>query len=81
MRCHVCQSVKHFATKCPHRGSSKDANVISEKATNSASPANTEEANLSINITLLSEKSDVAQYHMMVECIGYGVLDTTTCWP
>jgi len=36
----------------------------------------TEEAQMSINITLLSGKGDVAQCYLMAECVGYGVLDT-----
>jgi hypothetical protein len=31
---------------------------------------------MSINITLCTGKGDVAQWYLMAECIGYGVLDT-----
>lgn len=39
LNCHICQSIKHFAARCPHGKS-------------------TEEAQMAINITLLSGKGD-----------------------
>ena len=36
----------------------------------------TEDAQMAINITLLSGKGDVAQCYLMAESVGYGVLDT-----
>lgn len=56
MRCHICESTRHFSSRCPHR--------------------RTEEANITVNITLLAGKGEEEQCCLMTECIGYGVLDS-----
>ena len=56
MRCHICESTKHFSSCCPHRRS--------------------EEAHVTVNITLLAGMGENEQCCLMAECAGYGVLDS-----
>jgi len=64
LQCFNCQSIKHLASKCPHR-KYEDVNAVTH-----------EEANMSVNITLFAGKGDIAQCYLMAESVGYGVLDT-----
>ena len=68
MKCHICESIKHFAAKCPHK-KSEDVNSSTHETMQ-------EEANMSINITLFAGKGDLAQCFMMAESAGHAVLDT-----
>ena len=66
MLCFVCQSTKHLVAKCPYKKTTDDTQRTSTS----------EEAHMSINITLLSGKGELEQCYLMAECVGYGVLDT-----
>ena len=56
MRCHNCESTKHFVDTCPHR--------------------TTEEANMTVHITLVAGKGEAEQCYLMAESVGYGILDS-----
>ena len=60
MKYHICESTSHFSSLCPNR----------------QSRSRVEEANMSINITLISGRGDEEQCLLLAESIGYGVLDS-----
>ena len=64
-KCFHCQSPNHFAYACPQR--------MDEKVLDGT---RSEEANMTINITLYSGQGDREQCLLMAESIGFGILDS-----
>ena len=74
MRCHECESTKHFANKCPHRNSAFRNQQMHNSRTNNSDDKN--EMKNDVHITLFAGIPDNRQYCLIGESFGKGILDS-----
>lgn len=73
LRCHECESTKHFVTECPHRHNEtqqpqqhRQENTMEEL----------EEAPMTVHITLFSGMADARRNALLIETFGKAILDS-----
>ncbi|XP_057305251.1 uncharacterized protein LOC130642182 [Hydractinia symbiolongicarpus] len=71
MRCHECDSTRHFANKCPHRNQEQRG----FRSRNNRPTEKKQDVN-EIHITLFAASPDQRQYCLVGESFGRGVLDS-----
>ena len=66
MKCHICQSIKHFAYKCPYKKEHSEKEVNEDKNESGVNE---------VHITLFNEESK-KEYCLNGEVFSKGILDS-----
>jgi hypothetical protein len=68
MRCHECESTRHFVRECPYRKEEGDKKVEDVKKV--------EDTKMTVHLTLITGSACEEQEAMLVETLARGILDT-----